>query len=165
MGRTGGEKAEANRRYIAKLTPEQKAAKAAYLKQWRIDNADGKYKEQRENYAEQHRENCNEWYDRNAEVQRARVRERRSSELAYRLAKRYGMSIEEARVIADGKPNQCDICGLEKEARDLHYEHCHETGKHRGWACQNCNHGLGNFKDSPELLRAAADYLERSRAQ
>lgn len=148
----------------AKLTPEQKAAKNAYLKQWRIDNADGKYKEQRENYAERHRENSSDWYDRNAEVQRARVRERRSSELAYRLAKRYGLPIEEARAIAATKPDKCDICKQPTEPRKLHYEHCHETGKFRGWACQNCNHGLGNFKDNPEWLRAAADYLERAMA-
>ncbi|MFF8290006.1 endonuclease VII domain-containing protein [Streptomyces sp. NPDC016309] len=31
----------------------------------------------------------------------------------------------------------------------------------RGLVCSACNHGLGKFRDSPELLRAAAAYLER----
>lgn len=32
----------------------------------------------------------------------------------------------------------------------------------RGLVCTACNHGLGKFRDSPELLRAAAAYLEAS---
>ncbi|MFF9867604.1 endonuclease domain-containing protein [Streptomyces sp. NPDC013953] len=31
----------------------------------------------------------------------------------------------------------------------------------RGLVCAACNHGLRKFRDSPELLRAAAAYLER----
>ncbi|MFJ8208086.1 endonuclease VII domain-containing protein [Streptomyces sp. NPDC096033] len=35
----------------------------------------------------------------------------------------------------------------------------------RGLVCSACNHGLGKFRDSPELLRAAAAYLERHTAR
>lgn len=42
-------------------------------------------------------------------------------------------------------------------------DHCHASGKFRGWLCFNCNRGLQIFEDSPGLLRQAADYLERKR--
>lgn len=35
----------------------------------------------------------------------------------------------------------------------------------RGWLCSNCNTGLGLHQDDPEILRAAAEYLERERPQ
>ena len=36
----------------------------------------------------------------------------------------------------------------------------HETGKFLGYVCHICNTGMGNFKDSPEKMRKAADWLE-----
>lgn len=58
----------------------------------------------------------------------------------------------------------CQICGKSEVefARELSVDHCHETGAIRGLLCINCNVGLGHFKDSPELLQAAIDYLARS---
>lgn len=58
----------------------------------------------------------------------------------------------------------CDICqspltnGKSQYGRAL--DHDHESGVVRGVLCGGCNRGLGCAKDSPELLRAMADYLE-----
>lgn len=59
----------------------------------------------------------------------------------------------------------CDICGedwpRENEGpRGWHLDHDHRgSGELRGVLCRNCNAGLGFFRDSPDLLRAAAEYL------
>lgn len=51
---------------------------------------------------------------------------------------------------------ECVICGVEAE---LVVDHCHRTGQVRGMLCNNCNMGLGHFKDDPMLLEFAKIYL------
>jgi len=54
----------------------------------------------------------------------------------------------------------CLICGVLLTVVNLHTDHDHATGVVRGLLCINCNQGLGQFKDSPELLMRAATYLK-----
>lgn len=58
--------------------------------------------------------------------------------------------------------HRCPIC-LKKltDGRGRAIDHCHESGKVRGLLCPKCNAGLGFFDDSPELLRAAASYMDQ----
>lgn len=60
----------------------------------------------------------------------------------------------------------CKICGvaLRKNGRGrgaAASDHCHSTGKPRWLLCTGCNTGLGSFRDNPNLLRVAADLLDR----
>ncbi len=54
-------------------------------------------------------------------------------------------------------PQRCAICDREDE---LVGDHDHQTGKPRGILCRACNLAIGNMRDKPSLLRAAANYLE-----
>ena len=59
----------------------------------------------------------------------------------------------------------CAVCGgSEPGGRfgNWHIDHDHGTGEVRGILCSACNTTLGLMGDSPERLRAAADYLERN---
>jgi hypothetical protein len=57
-------------------------------------------------------------------------------------------------------PDACEICGGDPvNASVLSLDHEHLTGTFRGWLCSPCNLGLGNFRDSSDLLVAAARYL------
>ena len=61
----------------------------------------------------------------------------------------------------------CDICnsGVPGFGRkNLSIDHDHKTGSVRGLLCQKCNIGLGNFNDSPDLLKKAINYLKNSSA-
>ena len=70
--------------------------------------------------------------------------------------------------------NRCNICGTDEPGGRpgwgwaIDHDHaCCPTGKscdkcRRGILCHPCNRALGLFQDSTILLRAAADYLERT---
>ena len=64
----------------------------------------------------------------------------------------YGITKEEY----DSPIRKCQICGSEEK---LVIDHSHQSGKIRGMLCQNCNKGLGFFKDNPVLLERASDYV------
>lgn len=57
----------------------------------------------------------------------------------------------------------CGICGRPQRPRNKRFQvdHNHKTGEVRGVLCPTCNSGLAKFRDNPDNLRAAADYLER----
>ncbi|WDH80177.1 endonuclease domain-containing protein [Microbacterium esteraromaticum] len=60
----------------------------------------------------------------------------------------------------------CDICKQPERAmrngvvKLLALDHDHATGAWRGVLCQRCNQAIGMFRDNPQLLRLAADYVE-----
>lgn len=86
-----------------------------------------------------------------------RVR-RHGSTRHYHLVRRYGITAAQADALFAAQDGLCAIC---RERPAEHVDHDHASGKVRALLCFNCNGGLGQFRDRPDLLRAAADYLER----
>jgi hypothetical protein len=81
------------------------------------------------------------------------------------LKKKFGITVEEYDRMFAEQGRCCAICGGTKSfaKRDGHFhvDHCHKTGKIRGILCQACNVTLGKMDERPDLLRLAADYLEK----
>jgi hypothetical protein len=76
-------------------------------------------------------------------------------------ARRYGLSLQEFRALLAQQANACAIC--RKSAQRLCLDHCHSTGKVRGFLCRKCNLGLGCYDDDPNLTAAATAYLKAAR--
>lgn len=85
----------------------------------------------------------------------------------------YGITIEEYERMLQMQEGVCDLCKRPETAidnrtgkvRPLSIDHDHETGVVRALLCKNCNQALGFVKDSPELLRRMADYIEEHRSR
>jgi len=90
------------------------------------------------------------------------VRGRKNKELHhgstrnYHLKRRYGIGVAEFDALLASQGGVCAICGTLKPE---HVDHDHAYGNVRGILCFNCNGGLGQFKDSPDLLQNAIGYL------
>jgi hypothetical protein len=86
-----------------------------------------------------------------------------------RLKEKYGLTPELFSVLNAGL---CQICNRKLDTDKYAIDHDHSCcpgqgscGKCvRGILCGACNRGLGHFRDSPQALRKAADYLEASSA-
>lgn len=56
----------------------------------------------------------------------------------------------------------CQVCSKDV-GHSICLDHCHKTGKFRGFLCNGCNLALGSVGDDPERLRKLAAYLEANR--
>lgn len=80
------------------------------------------------------------------------------------LKRKYGLSVLEVENMLFVQDSKCAICQENVDdvtLKRLNVDHCHKTGKVRELLCTHCNTGLGQFRDSPEILIEALAYLER----
>ena len=59
--------------------------------------------------------------------------------------------------VGSSKPSMCDVCNGGKR---IALDHCHNTGKFRGWLCFRCNAILGQVQDDVILLEKLIIYLK-----
>lgn len=125
------------------LTWKCKPCQATYARDYREKNRERKRAVDRDHY------HNNKEMHRNSYLQRT-----------------YGISLEDFNQYLEEQEGKCKICDKRPTGKGiggrLHVDHDHETGVYRGLLCNNCNLALGNLQDSSELLRKAADYLDRS---
>lgn len=85
----------------------------------------------------------------------------RSREL---VCAKYGLTVLDYEQMLAAQGHSCAICRkhMNDSPRSLHIDHDHLTGQVRGLLCFPCNKALGEFKDSPEIILKAAEYVLRS---
>jgi Recombination endonuclease VII len=151
------------------LSIEQKRNRAEYARKWRknnpertaehskrsrLKNRDKILKRQRK-WSKKNKEHCieksKEWYRANKD----RVRD-------LQLQKEFGITLRQYTEMLLAQNGVCAICqgGPDAKSKKLAVDHDHRTGKIRSLLCRGCNVGIGNLKDSPELLIKAAQYIK-----
>jgi len=75
--------------------------------------------------------------------------------------RRYGVTYDQIEEIRIAQHNLCAICN--NDLGSYCVDHCHKTSKVRGLLCNNCNVGIGLFKDSTYNLTNAISYLKANR--
>lgn len=133
-----------------------------------------------------HQERCKAYYAKNRDRIRAKVKEYRANNTArireydaqrragnkhryhaYFLQYKYGITAADYQHMLHNQGGVCAVQGCgndgseDKRRRRLFVDHCHQTGKVRGLLCCNCNRVLGMMKESAELLRGLAGYIEK----
>lgn len=114
-----------------------------------------------------HNEKSDQWQKQNREQANANARNWRArnpekvriSALRHYVRKHYGMTLEEYNALTQNA--RCAICRKKIKPGKHCLDHCHESGRVREVLCGKCNTGLGCFRDDPELLELAAEYLRR----
>jgi hypothetical protein len=114
------------------------------------------------------RRNWNREYRNNNEEYRER-RKKAAKERRVRLGRgnlhrrdRYGITPDEFQAMLASQNGLCAIClgKNQDEGEMLCVDHNHSTEAIRALLCRRCNFGIGYFRDDPEMLVAAIQYLE-----
>lgn len=84
------------------------------------------------------------------------------------LNRKFKITSEDYNQILQSQNGACAICCQEEthvyrsgKKKELAVDHCHKTNRIRGLLCFNCNQALGRFKDDPERMKRAIEYLRK----
>lgn len=81
------------------------------------------------------------------------------------LKHKFNIGLHEYDTMLKLQNNSCKICGINQEKhveifkKVLCVDHSHKNGKIRGLLCEDCNIGLGRFKDNIYFLSNAVEYI------
>lgn len=77
----------------------------------------------------------------------------------YDLRKKYGITLDEYKTMAEEQNFLCFICGKSNEERSLNVDHDHSTGLVRKLLCDACNTALGHVRESITILESMINYV------
>lgn len=144
--------------------PEYKARQAESMAAWKSANRDA-VRAYQTHWIKENAEHVREYAKEFSKEYRARPEVKQFTR-AKQLSN-YGLTMAAFVAMWESQSGKCAVCSIEmlptgRYKDSVCVDHNHVTGDVRGLLCQGCNHGIGNLKDSPEVLEQAAAYL-RSR--
>lgn len=154
-------------------TPEEKRE---YARRYRAEHREILATQQRERYVARG-DAAREPKRRYRQANREKIREQgRLKAPEYRLRNSYRMSLEQWAQMLDAQEGLCYLCAEPLDLQDkrkIHVDHDHACCRGsrscgtcvRGLACNDCNLGIGRFRDDPERMRRVADNLEMATAR
>lgn len=148
-----------------------KRASKPGLKDRERDYAREYMRNRRETEPERVREIRNGHYHRNAVEINAKVKTIHRARPWLGRSRTHPLTEAECEQMFAEQGEACDTCRrpLALDAQSVkdrpHIDHDHETGLVRAILCGPCNTALGLVKDTPEILRRMADYLEIHKAR
>ena len=102
------------------------------------------------------------WRKNNPDKDKAWARNNPRKVFAAQLKTKYGITLEFFDAMVREQAGRCAICSEPMRGPKAPcVDHDHETEDVRELLCAKCNRALGFFRDSPELLLRARDYLLR----
>lgn len=144
-------KAKKRAEYAAK-TPAEKAILVARHRKWRHGNPDKVKASARKRAARPY----------NAEKAREARKKFHAANPGYSTAARKkSIRKKQTKLAGRPKPKRCELC--KRIGRKIVWDHCHQSGKFRGWICAQCNITLGTAGDSVKVLQRMIDYLNLSK--
>jgi hypothetical protein len=149
-----------------------KAARKIQVREWYLRNkekrlaASRKWQQaNRERINAHRRANPEKYRDQNKKWRHANRQQVLESSERCRIKKKYGITLEQYRDRIAAQDGKCEICKQppsgKRSKSKLHLDHCHQTGKLRGFICGQCNTSLGMAKDSVAILAAMIVYLNK----
>ena len=150
------EKIAANSKAWKESNPEKVLASAKVYREANPDKVLAAGRLWRAANPEKEKENGLKWRERNPEAASNG-----------HVKRKYGLTFKQVIELFEAAGDSCECCGTpvarpgSKEGRKNigHVDHCHATKKVRGILCFECNTGLGQLKDRPDL---AVAYLEKT---
>lgn len=87
------------------------------------------------------------------------------SQAGYALKHKYGLSVADKNRMILEQSFKCASCAIDFDLhKQIHVDHCHDTGAIRGILCSDCNISLGRMKENPERIRGLAVYADKIQA-
>lgn len=103
------------------------------------------------------RKEQNERYARDPDI-KAKMK---ATAKAMHLKQQYGITAEVVEELKQKQDHRCAIC---KKQKPLCVDHNHKTKQIRALLCRACNFGIGYLQEDPNLMYAAAEYINKFNA-